>query len=623
MTNLKSKSFLITCALCLLIVICFFKNHSRENEKQYFTHELEWDVFSYYMYLPFTFIYHDVGMKDRSVVENIFKKYELPGTYYQAYQLENGNYTPNYTMGFALLWSPFFFIGHFWAKSAGYPVDGWSFPYQFSISLGVLFYILAGLFFLRKVLLHFFSEKITSLVLLLLVLGTNYFHETFNDFMQPHAQVFTGYCILLYYTIRWHEQQKKRYMIIAGLVIGLMILSRPSEILCVLIPLLWNVYDKDSLAKKIALVRANFSQCLLLICFAFIPFIPQIIYWKAVTGSWIFFSYQNTEGFDFLQPHIFKVLFSFKKSWFVYTPIIIFPIIGILLLKKYNRNIFLPVLIFFLANFYLLSSWAAWWNGGSFGMRYFVDSYPVLAISFGYFLIDIERRNVLLKTFCAIALILFTFLNLFQTWQYVHGIIPEDRMTRAYYKSIFLKTKVTDDQRKLMEVERSHESSETFKNVDEYNHHTIGLFDFDSANSGSTDESKYDTTYHLSGIHSYRMNENDEWGPKFQVQYDQLVPGDRDHAWIKVTVNYFTEEDIKDNPASLVINMPHRKYNLKYRSFDFEKAPSKKGEWNRLEFDYMTPYPYSGSDHFDIYIWHRGKKPIWFDDFKIEAYLKK
>src|SRR5205085_10464550 len=153
MTLPKSKSFLTTCFLSVLIVFCFFKNPRQQNNK-FFVHELQWDVFSYYMYLPFTFIYRDVGMKDRQVVENIFKKYNLPGTYYQAYELENGNYTPNYTMGFALLWSPFFFIGHNWAKAGGYPVDGWSFPYQFSISMGVLFYILLGLFFLRKLLLR-------------------------------------------------------------------------------------------------------------------------------------------------------------------------------------------------------------------------------------------------------------------------------------------------------------------------------------------------------------------------------------------------------------------------------------------------------------------------------------
>ena len=622
MTSGKSTSFITTCFLTLLIVVCFYKSHGPRSEK-YFTNELEWDVFSYYMYLPFTFIYDDIGMQHHEVVDTIFKRYKLPGTYYQAYPLENGNYTPNYTMGFALLWSPFFFIGHWWAKAAGYPVDGWSFPYQFSIASGVLIYILIGLLFLRKILLRFFSDKMSAMIMLLIVLGTNYFHETFHDTMQPHAQVFTGYAMLIWFTIRWHEEQKKKFMMMAGLVMGLMILARPSEILCIIIPVLWNVYDKESLKRKIELIRSNFSQCLLLVAFAFIPFIPQIMYWKYVTGSWIFFSYQHTEGFDFLKPHILKVLFSFKKSWFVYTPIIIFPIMGIILLWKYNRKIFFPFFLFFLANFYLLSSWAAWWNGGSFGMRYFVDSYPVMAVSFGYVLVDIQKRKWFLKTIAYSALTFFVFLNLFQTWQYVSSIIPDDRMTFAYYKAIFFKTKVSDEERKLMEVERSHEGTEEFKNPEEYRHRTVGYFDFDGTNSDFIDENKCDSTHRFNGTHAYKMTGDDEWGPEVQIQYDQLVPKNRDHAWLRVTVNYFTDDDIRDNPASLVINMPHKKYNLKYRAFDFEKYPSKKGAWNKLVFDYMTPYPYSAQDHFDVYIWHRGKKTIWFDDFRIEAYLKK
>jgi len=617
----KSKSFITTCLLSLLIVICFYKN-PRQQER-FFTNDLEWDVFSYYMYLPFTFIYDDVGMRKREVVEDIFKTYKLPGLYYQAYQIQNGNYTPNYTLGFALLWSPFFFIGHTWAKVGGYPVDGWSFPYQFCIANGVLLYILLGLFFLRKVLLKFFSEHLSSIVLLLLVLGTNYFHEAFNDFMQPHAQMFTGYAILLYYTIRWHEEQGRKFIMIAGFVMGIMILARPSEILCVIIPLLWKVYDRESLTRKINLIRRNFSQLVLLLVFAFIPFIPQFLYWKVVTGKWLFYSYGHYEGFDFLRPHILNVLFSFKKSWFVYTPMIVFPIIGIILLRKYNREIFFPVLFFFLANFYLLSSWAAWWNGGSFGMRYFVDSYSVMAIPFGYVLLDMHRRKWFLKSLVYTVMLFFVALNLFQTWQYVKWIIPEDRMTKAYYKRIFFKTSVTDEDRKLMEVQRSFTMEESFTNPEEYNHHTVGFMNFDDVNTASFDESKRDSQHFLSGKNSFRMTAVDEWGPKFILQYDHLVPKDRDHAWLKLSVNYFSEKEINDQEIIIVINMPHRKYNLKYRAYALSHFLWKQGEWNKAEFDYMTPYPYLQDDKFEVYIWHRGSSTVWIDDFKVEAYLKK
>lgn len=75
------------------------------------------------------------------------------------------------------------------------------------------------------------------------------------------------------------------------------------------------------------------------------------------------------------------------------------------------------------------------------------------------------------------------------------------------------------------------------------------------------------------------------------------------------------------DPASIIICMPHKKYNLKYRGFDFEKQPYVAGQWNRVVADYMTPFPYNEKDNFDIYVWYRGNgAPVYIDDFKIDVY---
>ena len=614
-------SFISVLIICTAILYCHFKNPRLEYK--YYTDELSFDIFSYYMFLPFTFIYDDVGMTKRDTVLAIFDRYHLPGNYYQAYALDNGNWTPNYTCGFALLWLPFFLIGHFWAMAGGYLTDGWSFPYQFSLATGAMIYVLAGLFFLRKVLLRFFDDRISALVLLLITFGTNYFHEAYDGYMGPHPAMFTGYAMLLYFNMLWHDTLKRKYAFWGGLVMGFMILCRPSEIVCIFIPLFWNVWDRESFRKKIQLIRNHFSHILILLGAAFIPFIPQIIYWKVVTGSYIFYSYQHTEGFDFLKPHIINVLFSFKKSWFVYTPIIIFPIIGIYFLKKYRKEIFLPVLIFFLVNFYLLASWAAWWNGGSYGMRYFIESYAVMTLPFGYLLSDLRKRKWYVKTACWAIMSFFVFLNLFQSWQYAYWIIPDNQMTFEYYKRIFLKKTVSEEDKKFMEVSRHYRPVEILENENEYVHRTAAYFNFENINSAIFNESKRDTSYFISPPYSYKMTGTDEWGPGFQIRYDQLVPENKDHVWLRVSINYLSEGDIKENETHLVITMPHGKYQLKYSASNFADKPHKDGEWNTYSFDYMTPFPYHESDHFDIYIWHRGNKNIWLDNFQIEAYHKR
>ena len=58
-------------------------------------------------------------------------------------------------------------------------------------------------------LLRFFSDGVAALTMLFLVLGTNYFHEAFDDYLQPHAILFTGYAMLMYYTMLWHDTKQR------------------------------------------------------------------------------------------------------------------------------------------------------------------------------------------------------------------------------------------------------------------------------------------------------------------------------------------------------------------------------------------------------------------------------
>ncbi|HRH66698.1 MAG TPA: hypothetical protein PLU53_10415 [Bacteroidia bacterium] len=590
-------------------------------QHKYYQEELAYDVTSYYLYLPMTFIYHDQGIKNRAVIDSLFNKYKPSPTFYQAFQLENGNRVLNYTCGFAYAYAPFFFVADYWAKQHNYPRDGFSFPYQFFIGRGVFLYILLGWFFLRKVLLRYLPDTVTAAVLLITAFGTNYYSEAVNNYLQPHAMLFSAYSLLLYCIIRWHDGPKKRFLMAGGLVMGWMILSRPSEIVCLLLPLLWNVYDTQSLKKKIQLIKNHMSHVWLLIACGIAVFIPQFIYWYKVTGSPLFFSYQRTEGFDFLKPHILNVLFSFKKSLLIYTPLLIFTIIGLIRMRKYNKSIQPAIVLYALANFYLLASWAAWWNGGSFGMRYFSESYAVMALPLGYLLNETGTRRFWMKAVTFLSISFFVFLNLFQTWQFLHWIIPDDRMTYAYYKKIFLNTKVTDEDKKLMEVQRSFEAEDKFLNDTLYSPYTLAYYNFDQPKLPSFIENKFESEFHHSGLRSFKLDTARNYSPKYKIPYYKLVKPGKDHVWLRISLYYFTPGDIHKDPASIVINMPHKKYNLKYRGYDFERQEFVPGQWNKIIAEYMTPFPYNEKDFFEFYVWYRGNgTPVYIDDFKIEVY---
>ncbi len=610
-----------------LIVIFFIVLHTYNRVFNYdhFNNMISWDVLSYYIYLPFTFIYHDIGMHDQSIIKHIFEVYHPSETFYQAYLLPNGNWVPAYTMGFAILFMPFFFLAHLWAYLGGYPMDGFSYPYQFCITNGVLLYILPGIFIVRNLLLRYFTDKVVLMSLVLITLGTNYFHEVFDDSLMPHGMMFTGIAAFVFLLDSWYQQPTKKRSFVLGLLTGIILLCRGSEIVIIFLALFWNVKSKQDFIDRLHFFKLNFTFILLIISGVFLVFLPQFIHWKIMTGEFLFNSYKNTEGVDWANPNIVEVLISFRKSLLIYTPMYLVMFIGILMMRKKLPGLYIPFLLFFLSNLYLLSCWAAWWNGFSFGMRYWVESFAVMSIPLAVFSEWILKRKIILKSIVLLILLVFIFLNIFQTWQYCNNIIDGSRMTKKYYLATFLKRKIPDGAEKLLEIKRSDGEFESFDNPGDYDHRTLAYFNFEDINSAVIDTFCQDSTIRYSGKYSYRLDKDHPYSPTYRLPYYLVTEGD--HAWIRVTLYYRSEVDLKDNPASLVISMERYgkggRDNNKYRAIDLEKREYKTGEWNYITFDYQTPLPLHDKDKLSVYIWHRGEHPFYIDEMKIEDYTPK
>lgn len=612
-----SKILAYAIAVFIVIVHFLFRTFNYNN----WTNILGWDVLAYYIYLPFTFIHGDPGISDQSIVQYIFDTYHPSGTFYQAFPLPNGNWSPMYTIGYAILYFPFFILAHIWALiSPNYAADGFSYPYQFIIGNGVMVYIVAGIFWLRKVLLRFFTDRITFFVMLFMLLGTTYFHETIADECGPHAIMFAGFALILYLNIKWHDNPTSKTAFLLGLVAGLCILARGSGIVVGLIPLLWNVHNKETLQKKILLIQENWKQIAIgVIGLGLFPLI-QIIYWKAITGQFLFNTYMVTPGFDWLEPHFAKVFFSYKKGWFLYTPMIFLVVAGLFTLWKRNKDIALSIILFFVFNIYFISCWGTWWQGGSFGSRYFVDSYPVLAIALGYLLVSVDKKR-LLKWIVYPMAGFFLFLNLFQTWQFNNWIFDGYSMTKEYYWKVFMKTKVSAEDRKYREIIRDFKAEETFENPWDYTKRTVGYLDFDKVNTFPVKPEFIDTTEFVSPPNSCKIPVDYIYGPTFRIPWNKLT--DREHVWVRVTFEYFPVHDLKEAPASLVIELNHNngQYIEKYRNWRLDAYNYKVGEWNTFSVDYLTPYPLSvKKDVLNVYVYLRGDKPLYIDNFQVEVF---
>lgn len=399
---------------------------------------ISWDVFGYYLYLPAHFIYHDLF--HLGFLPQLVSKYQPSDVVYQAHLLPQGGYVMNYTLGLAILYLPFFLVGHAVALLGAAPADGLSWPYQLSVYLAGGFYSLMGLWLVCKVLKSFFTEAITATVLLIIVFATNYFHYSVFEVGMQHTYLFFLYALLIWLTMRWHQQPRMVVAIAIGLVLGMVTLMRPTELLAALIPLLWNVYNKETLLAKLDLLWQKRWQVVALGLSVVVMGLPQLIYWKLATGHFLFYSYGN-QTFDFAHPHIMDGLFSIKKGWLVYTPIMAFALLGLVPLYKYRKQQFYPVLMFTLLNIYVIYSWWCWWYGGSFGARAMIQSYALLALPLGAWVELISKKRIALTIFALIT-VLCLGLNLFQDWQLRKGMYSTEGMTDYAYKLIFLKTSI-------------------------------------------------------------------------------------------------------------------------------------------------------------------------------------
>jgi hypothetical protein len=197
------------------------------------------------------------------------------------------------------------------------------------------------------------------------------------------------------------------------------------------------MYGLASFKATLNFWKQYWVKIILIIFFAFLIWLPQLLYWKHATGHFLFFSYTG-ESFFWFQPEIFRGLFSYRNGWLVYSPLMMLAIIGLYFLFKNNRKLFYPVVVIFILNIYVVYSWWCWWYCG-FGSRAMVDSYALMVFPLGAFFAWLTDIRKIWSSMMVIIISGFIYLNIFQSWQKCNGIIHWDSMTKELYWAHFMK----------------------------------------------------------------------------------------------------------------------------------------------------------------------------------------
>jgi hypothetical protein len=171
---------------------------------------------------------------------------------------------------------------------------------------------------------------------------------------------------------------------------------------------------------------------------------PQFFYWHYATGHWLVYSY-NDESFFFTDPEIWKGFFSYRKGWFIYSPILFVALPGFILLAHHQRKLFWGALLTVFIASWVTFSWWCWWYGGGFGARPMIEFLPFMAMAIAGSLAWLTHQAKALKILAIVLLSFIAVWSIFMNKQYKSQIFHWDSMSKEVYWGQFFKDHLIDN----------------------------------------------------------------------------------------------------------------------------------------------------------------------------------
>lgn len=385
----------------------------------------------YYAYLPGVLLYHDVTLG--RLVNEVLDGVPPGGT---APWDATDRYLIKYPCGEAVLMLPFFGLGSALAYLFHQPLNGYSDPFQYAAAVSGLSYAIAGLLILWHILERYFSQKTILFVLIGTLFATNLFHYATYDAIFSHAYSFFLFSLFLYATERVYRKDDLSGCVLIGIAAGLILITRPTDGLWLLFGALFGICSLEDARDRLRYWLRRWRGLLLALAAAVALISLQLAYWRLITGSFVVYSY-GTEGFDWSRPQVFNVLFSVRKGLFFWSPILLSVFPGMYYVRKMAAAYFLPIVVFFPINIYVISSWVNWWYGGSFGQRPFTESLPIFAIALCA--LYEGPQNKTWKRVVSAAILLACALSIWLMLKYWFGSIPFEgptwtRLTHTFFQ---------------------------------------------------------------------------------------------------------------------------------------------------------------------------------------------
>lgn len=393
------------------------------------------DEIEYFSYLPSILFDRDLNFRnqyeyfcnlDAGCVSPTFRKTFLDQYTATGMQI---NFGP---MGTAVLWLPFYLVGHLVALglqnvNPAFAANGYSTPYIYAVCVGSLVYGWTGMYLAYRIAHHYFQEWIALGAALVILFATNAVYYMYVAPAFSHAASLFASALFVY--VWWRTRGSRAqgnwgHWFWLGASGGLMTMVREQEAVFFVMPLaegLYTGYRVLRLHEKLDVLRTWIVGAVVMVIGAFLAFIPQLVAYRILNGN--FLPARNvTDKFTWDGVHIPDVLFSDFHGLFTWTPVVVLAVIGLVLLWQYDRLVAAAFLLALGFETYLLGSFSTWFGGAGFGGRRFINCTVLFVVGLAAFADSIRTRVP--RPLLAGAGALLVVWNLFFIIQFVTGMVP-------------------------------------------------------------------------------------------------------------------------------------------------------------------------------------------------------
>jgi hypothetical protein len=397
------------------------------------------DGVGYYAYARAPLIEHNLDFtRDYQFANESFReaRCDANGQPKPEYRTSTGHLDNHFTVGPAILWSPFLLVGHavvMVARTLGSHIsaNGFSWPYRYAMAFATGLYGFLGLFLsfrlARKYVGPLWSFAATIAIWWSSSLPA---YMYFNPSWSHTHSAFVVALFLWYWDATLEDRSLVQWLVL-GVIVGLMldVYYANMMILSVLVVeagvQYWEIFRSGRSVASSFLTL--FTRHLLFSAVVCVVMLPTFLSRWIVYGGPFKTGYLSIRDFLWNSPVFLDVLFSSNHGLLSWTPLAAFAIIGLLFFAFRFPKIGVP---FFsaLVGFYLFISYYPDWAGiSSFGNRFFISVTPLFILGLAYLLERIashfERSRAALPVSAGI-LACFVLWNLGLIYQWGAHLVP-------------------------------------------------------------------------------------------------------------------------------------------------------------------------------------------------------